>query len=195
MNCFNYEENSGVREFYNNTFQYGAVPLINRPTRVTKSTTTLIDNILTNSYFESSLTKPIIKTAVSDHFPIFVVFNTNKNKNDTSKKIIITKRNFSERNKENFKNDLQRTDWGILDNCVNANVVFENFSDTFSTLYEKNFPLKKHYIKNKGLMTPWMTKGMKKSSKPKQKLYVKYLKNKTEASEITYKNYKNLLQN
>ena len=73
-------------------------------------------------------------------------------------------------------------------------MAFENFSDTFSMLYERNFPLKKHNIKNKDLLTPWMTKGMKKSSKQKQRLYIKYLKNKTEASEHTYKNYKNLFE-
>ena len=168
------------------------VPLINRPTRVTTTTATLIDNILTNSFFESSLVKGIIKTALSDHFPIFAAFNTSKNIKKISKNIEITKRNFSERNKENFKNDLKRTDWGVLDSHVNTNVVFEKFSDTFSTLYEKNFPLKKHKIKTKDLNTPWMTKGMKKSSKQKQRLYIKYLKCKTETSETRYKNYKNL---
>ena len=39
-----------------------------------------------------------------------------------------------------------------------------------------------------------MTKGMKKSSKQKQKLYIKYLKNKTEITESEYKNYKNLFE-
>ena len=39
-----------------------------------------------------------------------------------------------------------------------------------------------------------MTKGMKKSSKQKQRLYIKYLKCKTETSETRYKNYKNLFE-
>ena len=102
MNCLKYEENFDVNNFYNNIFQHGAVPLINnKPTRVTTTTATLIDNILTNSFFEASLKKGIIKTSISDHFPIFTAFNISQNKN-TLKKIEITKRNFSERNKEHF---------------------------------------------------------------------------------------------
>ena len=71
--------------------------------------------------------------------------------------------------------------------------MFERFSTTFLNLYE-NFPLKKHFIKNKDLMTPWMTKGMKKSSKQKQRLYVKYLNYKTGVAENEYKSYKNLFE-
>ena len=193
LNCLSYKENSDVSGFYNNIFQHGAVPLINKPTRVTTSTATLIDNILTNSYFEVSLKKGIIKTSISYHFPVFAAFNTSKIKKDISKKVEITKRCFSEENKRNFKYDLQQTEWD--DSKRDANTMFENFSNTFTNLYEKHFPLKKIYIKNKDLMSPWMTKGMKKSSKQKQKLYIKYLKRKTEATENEYKNYKNLLKN
>ena len=39
-----------------------------------------------------------------------------------------------------------------------------------------------------------MTKGLLKSSKKKQKLYDKFLKNKTYQNEINYKNYKNLFE-
>ena len=93
-----------------------------------------------------------------------------------------------------FKKDLHETNWGLFDSRVNTNVLFDQFSNTFSTLYDKHFPLKKHNIKTKDLMTPWMTKGMKKSSKQKQKLYIKYLKSKTEKAEREYKNYKNLFE-
>ena len=162
---------------------------------MTTSTSTLIDNIFTNCFFESSLKKGIIKTPISDHFPIFAAFNTDKNSSITSKKTVITKRIFSEVNKENFKNDLRLTDWDLLNTNENdANIMYDNFSNKFLKLYHKHFPLKDFNVKNKDLLTPWMTKGMKKSSKQKQKLYIKYLKNKTQASENEYKNYKNLFE-
>ena len=43
-------------------------------------------------------------------------------------------------------------------------------------------------------LSPWMTKGLLKSSKKKHKLYDKFLKNKTYQNEINYKNYKNLFE-
>ena len=124
---------------------------------------------------------------------IFAAFNKSKNFNNAGKNTIITKRVFSERNKENFKNDLQKTNWDV-DSSKNTNVLFEKFSNKFSKLYEKHFPLQKQILKSKDFMSPWMTKGMKKSSKQKQKLYIKYLKNKSRVSEENYKNYKNLLK-
>jgi hypothetical protein len=38
-------------------------------------------------------------------------------------------------------------------------------------------------------MSPWITRDLRKSSKIKQKLYIKYLKTKTQESKILYKNY------
>ena len=49
-------------------------------------------------------------------------------------------------------------------------------------------------IKPKKLKTPWFSKRLKKSSKTKQRLYIKFLKNKSAESEEKYKNYKNLFE-
>ena len=52
------------------------IPTINKPTRVTKKTATAIDHIITNSFVENTFKTAIIKTDVSDHFPIciFLIF-------------------------------------------------------------------------------------------------------------------------
>ncbi|XP_065675798.1 uncharacterized protein LOC136092005 [Hydra vulgaris] len=57
-----------------------------------------------------------------------------------------------------------------------------------------HFPIKVKLIKEKHLKCPWITKGIKKSSKKKQKLYIKYLKNRNEANLNVYKQYKNLFE-
>ena len=49
-------------------------------------------------------------------------------------------------------------------------------------------------IKSKYLNTPWITKGIRKSSKRKQRLYEKYLKIRSKENEKTYKTYKNLFE-
>ena len=46
----------------------------------------------------------------------------------------------------------------------------------FSELYEKHFPLKDCPVKVKNLQAPWINKGLKKSSKQKKKLYIKFPK-------------------
>ena len=74
------------------------------------------------------------------------------------------------------------------------NLRYNSFFKIFSDSYNKNFPLKEYTLKNKDIITPWMSKGLKKSSKLKQKLYIKYLKKKSTHNEVTYKNYKNLFE-
>ena len=49
-------------------------------------------------------------------------------------------------------------------------------------------------ICKKDLQSPWITRGIKKSSKRKQKLYVKFLKNGNSKNELEYRNYKKLFE-
>ena len=50
-------------------------------------------------------------------------------------------------------------------------------------MYEVNFPLTEIKIRQKNLKTPWFSKGLQKSSKTKQRLHLKFLKNKSPESE------------
>ena len=60
--------------------------------------------------------------------------------------------------------------------------------------YDTFFPKKKIQINKKNLASPWITKGIIKSSKRKQKLYEKFLKRKTPHNENNYKDYKRLFE-
>ena len=76
LNCLDYNKNLEIWTFYNRIFAHGCISLIMKPTRVTCRVTSvsLIDNIFTNFIFDTSwkLKKGIIKSDVSDHFPVFV---------------------------------------------------------------------------------------------------------------------------
>ena len=58
-----------LKHFYDNIFEKGAIPFINLPTRISEHSASLIDNILTTD--NNSLKKGLIKSNVSDQFPIF----------------------------------------------------------------------------------------------------------------------------
>ena len=53
---------------------------------------------------------------------------------------------------------------------------------------------KKIKLKNKDLQNPWTTKGIRRSSKRKQRLYETFLKNRNGKNELEYKNYKHLFE-
>ena len=58
-------------------FGHSMMPVINKPTRVTKSTATAIDHIFVNSVTTTKFKTEIIKSDISDHFPIFFVADCN----------------------------------------------------------------------------------------------------------------------
>ena len=84
--------------------------MINKPTRVTRTTTTLIDNIFTNKVFDCETINGLFFTRISDHFPIFSVSMNAKCRAPRFYKI----RTYSPENLEKFKDALAKTDWSEM---------------------------------------------------------------------------------
>ena len=64
-----------VKNFDNFAFKNSLIPLINKCTRVTGTNVTASDHKLTNAFLIKQIETRIIKTEVSDHFPIFLITN------------------------------------------------------------------------------------------------------------------------
>ena len=77
INPLDDENNRKVQSFVNLMFHRGMVPTINKPTRVTRYTVTAVDHIFTNSIINTEIKSAIIKTDISDHFPILFVAKIN----------------------------------------------------------------------------------------------------------------------
>ena len=61
INSFDYGNNALVKKIFNLIFQSGFLPLIQRATRVTRTTETAIDHIITDAIIESTMHSGIIK--------------------------------------------------------------------------------------------------------------------------------------
>ena len=95
---------------------------------------------------------------------------------------------------ELFKHELYKTSWDDVINNKGPNDTYNYFSHKLIALCDKYFPKQNIRIYKKDLQSPWITTGIKKSSKRKQKLYVKFLKNRNSKNELKYKNYKKLFK-
>ena len=125
------------------------LPLIQRATRVTKTTATAIDHIITDIIFKNKITSGIIKTDITDHFPIFTILEKyNKNPPEKSK---IMKRDFTEENIHTFEFLLKNIDWNRFLPLDSPNLAYDNFLKNFSDLYDIAFPNKEIEIKTKHL--------------------------------------------
>ena len=85
-----------------------------------------------------------------------------------------------------------KTTLNNIESIRNPNDAYSIFLEKFCTMYDKHFPFKKIKIKTKDLKSPWITAGIKKSSKRKQRLHTKFLKNRNQKNETEHKNYKKL---
>ena len=77
MNLLDFKQNKKVQGFLNIMFGHSMMPIINKPARVTKNTATTINHIFINSITTTIFKTGIIKSDISDHFPIFFVADYN----------------------------------------------------------------------------------------------------------------------
>ena len=78
---------------------------------------------------------------------------------------------FSETNKNNFVGELCHIKWDHLFMQTDPNLAYDIFSNTVTALFNKHFPLRRK--SRKSAKKRWITKGLKKSSRIKTKLYKK----------------------
>ena len=75
-----------------------------------------------------------------------------------------------------------------------VNVIYDTFRRILTDIYDVNFSIWENILEDKDNKAPWISKGLKKSSKKQQKLYIKFLKTKKLEDEFKYKTYKSLLE-
>ena len=48
------------------------------------------------------------------------------------------------------------------------NEIYDTFLKTLTDIYDANFPIREYILKDKDIKSPWISKGLKKSSKTKK---------------------------
>ena len=112
INLLDFQTNKKVQSFVNLMFGFSMIPTINKPTRVTKHTATAIDNIITNCIINSDFKSAIVKTDLSDHFPIIFINELMRVHTPTDDmENCVYKRDFTENAINYFKQALFETAW------------------------------------------------------------------------------------
>ena len=190
INLLNHDSHIHTGEFIELLSTYSFLPLITRPTRVTASTATFIDNILTNDVDDIVHSdQGILVTDVTDHYP---VFHIHRIPTVQEVEVYMMKRIFSVKNKHAFTQSIAETDWSEIYNVTSTEISFTAFHKKLMDLLTKCFPkvkVKKKYHYRK----PWLFEALRTSIKYKNKLYHCYRKINSVKSEILYKSYKTRL--
>ena len=194
MNVLDYEYNGKVKSFFDLMYQRNLIPTINKPTRVGKNSATAIDHIITDYVLTCDFKTAILKTDLTDHFPIVIALKNDGPSHQHSKTKHRYKRSYNEENIKAFNHRLLSINWDEIKNCDDPNEAYKQFFNIFNSIYDIYFPKVFVRLKTKHIQSPWITKGIAKSSKRKQKLYEKFLKHRTRETELAYKSYKNLFE-
>lgn len=180
------------RDYLNLIYSHSYTPTIIKPTRITPSSATLIDNILTNN--QVTVNSVILVTDITDHLPTILSTTINLQKKKVPKKEQSYKRSHTDCNINYFKQKLSKVNWNEKLNGVNVDEDYNVFNETFTKLYDECIPLKKCSVnRKKEPLSPWITKGLLKSINNKNKLYKKYKKIPNDENLQKYKMYRNKL--
>ena len=175
-----------THQFLDSILEKDCIPTITRPTRITKSTATLIDNFVVGRNIFTIQKSGIIINDLSDHLPcIMTIPNLLKKKNDYTEFV-------SHKIDNKHLNQIIETlnlDWtSYLDKC-DTEKAFHLFHSKVSQTLESYTEEKLIKISNKCIIKePWLTKGIIKANNKQMLLYKQWLQDKS--NKVLYEWYK-----
>ena len=193
MDLLKHRNHRPTRLFVETLYDIGLVPLIMKPTHISHSSATLINNILVNHRLADNTDQGIICDNTSDHLPCYILVHDiyPMKKEDT----YITTRDLREANLIALKNKLSE---GVLlpNQTHGVDEQFNHFHDTLVFYIDNFVPIVTRKINPKDIQREkWVCPGLLRSIKKCKCLYKKYIINKNNNKLFDkYKQYNQILQ-
>lgn len=144
--------------------------MISEPTRITPSSSTLLDVILTNTP-ELFRKCGVYDPAISDHNLVYGIIKENVCK-CTSK--VITFRDLKNTDLEQLNRDLLNAPWQVAEIFNDIDDKYDYWSGLFESVVDAHATMKRKKVREKD--TPYMTMEWKKAIRNKRKYAIKFAK-------------------
>ena len=176
---------SGTNQFIQHNLDFNLIPTITRPTRITKSSATLIDNIIVSQSLCGNYLSSVLIDDISDHMPsTCVIKSLKKAKKDP---VVITTRDTRVKNMTALKNHLQSYNWDTILTGNDVNNCMTALHSVVESEMNLCIPLVTRTIKAKYLRRePWLTASLKRCIDKNKKYYCKSLKKNSDSAERTH---------
>ena len=189
INLLDFGKKKEVDKFIDTASSHNFFPTITFPTRITDSSSTLIDNIYI-SPDDIDYESGNLLSGISDHLAQFLI--------PVSKEVHEPRESVSYRdwlswNKVDFVDQFKNTRWKDLLrlHSDDADYSFEKFFEKLNKMIETHVPLKNISKKqSKRVSKPWITKGIKRSISNRDNLLKRSLRTKGELRSVLYSQYK-----
>jgi len=197
IDLLKYNTHNQTTQFIDMLISNNLTPRVTLPTRITHTSATLIDHMFSNVDHNKSVAGTL-KTDITDHFCNFIFMHSKLDKPTHPKYITYRKQDKS--SLDNFNNALLNTNWSHVTMKTDPNAAYETFLNTYTNLMNIHLPIiTKRFNKFKHRKEPWVTLGILKSLKTKEKLYAKMMTTKNtpqfETNKTAYSNYVKLYKN
>ena len=126
LDYWKHSKRKQTHDFIELNLDNNLIPSITRPTRITKNSATLIDNIILSQSLLVQYESRIILDDISDHLPSLVKLEDVSEKKNIKK--IITSQNIGKWNLEKINNSLLKQNW--------SSVITENVDESFNNVYD-----------------------------------------------------------
>jgi len=197
QNLLNYDTNRDSSNFLDIMLSYNFLPLTTLHTRVTETSSTLIDHIFyraasnTKKTYLDNLFTGVLVIDISDHLANFIILTTPNIKNkkiaDIDRPLI---RVFSSKNNLIFNNKFSLYDWNMLFSTESdVNKAYDVFITAVQTVYNEAYPLVK-LSRKRAKDKKWVTQEVIKASDCKNKLYKRWIVSKSLLDKSKYQEYK-----
>ena len=166
---------------------YGLYQLIKDPTRVTCTSSTLIDVIFTN-YLDRVVCSGVSHVSLSDHS---LVYAFRKISIDPSFKghSTITYRKFKNFDSASFRSDISRQNWDSVNNYDDSNDMWDVWKSLFFQCVDKHAPLRTKRVR--AVKSPWITPQLKKRMHDRNILKLKAIRSKNANDWLKFKKCRN----
>jgi len=198
INLYHHDSSSTSNRLLDQLISLGFLPSITLPTRITQTTSTLIDNIFVNQTNRDHFSK-IILSDISDHFPTFYSCSLITSPNKSSPPATSFKRIFSSKNFSLCQSLASALNWDQISpyNLYLSNLTpsqsYQIFHSKILFLLNTAFPLVKNICSpaKRTKLLPWISRDIINACRKKTRLLKKFVNNPTVENKLALTRFRN----
>ena len=182
-----------TKDFIDLNLELNLIPTVTKPTRITKTSATLLDNIIVGKQFHNFAANIAISD-MSDHLP--VVMTSHQPTLYKKQPLTLTTRILNEEACNKIVDSLNTINWTECLRTKTVDDAYDCFHNKTQEILNTVSPVKQIRIKpSKILKDPWMTSGLLKCSQKQKLLYKRHIENPNNQQKLEkYRSYRNKLQ-
>lgn len=185
-----FSDTSMSKSLINRVTSCGFKNVINSPTRITATSSSILDIFITNA--DTPVTASgTISSDISDHCPIFIAYSVSAKAAQASGTTLKCQ-HITPFNLDAFREKIQNSNWSqVLAQC-SADSAYDSFMEIFQKHYSESFPVKE-FRPRRQIRKPWIGPEQFKLINEKNKLYRHFLSTRNLSVLAAFKKLRNRL--